>query len=107
MSYISKVKECKAIINRITSLSDGESISIIYKGDTYAIRAYKSYSSKGDSVSYSVWDKGFRGMNVDKITGTSLKLYSYDMMSQRTTYRLDLSKCSIIDPESDQESKAA
>jgi len=99
MSYISKVKECKAIINRITSLSDGESISIIYKGDMYAIRAYKSYSSKGDSVSYSVWDKGFRGMNVSKVGKTSLALYTYDMMSQRTTYRLDLTQCSIMLPE--------
>jgi len=99
MTYSDKVKKASTLLKAINGLSDGESVSIIYKGDTYAIRAYKSYSSNGDSVSYSVWDKGFRGMNVSKVGKTSLALYTYDMMSQRTTYRLDLTQCSIMLPE--------
>ena len=103
MSYISKVKECKAIIDRITSLSEDQTIDIIYRGDTYKISAYRAYNGV---MSYSVW-KDYRGMNVSKVGKTSLTLYTFDMMSQKTTYRLDLSKCSIANPESDQESKAA
>lgn len=99
MKYSDKVKKAHHILKAINGLSDQESISIIYKGDTYAIRAYSSISSKGNSMSYSVWDKGFRGMNVSKVGRTSLNLYSYDMMSQRTTYRLDLTKCSIMEEE--------
>ena len=99
MKYSDKVKKASTILKAINGLSDGESVSIIYKGDTYAIRAYKSYSSEGNKVSYSVWDKGFRGMNVSKVGKTSLALYTYDMMSQRTTYRLDLTQCSIMLPE--------
>src|SRR6056300_1066983 len=107
MSYLDKVKKCKSIISAILSLKPDETISIIYKGDTYAIRAYRSFTSEGEDMSYSVWDNGFRGMNVSKVGRTSLALYSYDMMSQKTTYTLDLSKCSIANPESDHKSKAA
>ena len=97
MSYSSKVKECKPIIDRISSLKDGDSFSIIYKEDIYKVSAYKSYN---DEMSYSVW-KGYRGMNVSKVGNTSLTLYTFDMMSQKTTYRLDLSKCSIVDAKAD------
>ena len=107
MSYLDKVKKCKAILRDILSLKPDETISIIYKGDIYAIRAYRSFNSEGEDMSYSVWDRGFRGMNVSKVGKTSLALYSYDMMSQKTTYRLDLSKCSIAYPESDHIEKAA
>ena len=103
MSYLDKVKKCKAILNAILSLKPDDTISIIYKGDTYTISAYSTYN---DEMSYSVW-KDYRGMNVSKVGKTSLTLYTFDMMSQKTTYRLDLSKCSIADPESDHIEKAA
>ena len=50
MKYSDKVKKASTLLKAINGLSDGESVSIIYKGDTYAIRAYSSYSSKGDSI---------------------------------------------------------
>ena len=96
MKYSEKVKKASTLLKAINGLSDGESVSIIYKGDTYAIRAYKDFK---DSLTYSVWDKGFRGMNVSKVGKTSLALYTFDMMAQRTTYRLDLTQCSIMLPE--------
>jgi len=95
MNYQVKIKKCKPIIDRISSLKSDEQFKIIYKGDTYSIKAY---SSIHDTMSYSVWS-GFSGMNVDKVGRTSLTLYTYDMMSQKTTYRLDLTQCSIVDPE--------
>ena len=40
-------------------------------------------------MSYSVWN-GINGMNVSKVGRTSLSLYTFDMMSQKTTYRMSL-----------------
>ena len=103
MSYLDKVKKCKEIISAIISLMQDQTINILYKGETYTISAYVAYNGE---MSYSVW-KDHRGMNVSKVGKTSLTLYTFDMMSQKTTYRLDLSKCSIADPESDHNKKAA
>ena len=103
MSYLDKVKKCKEIISAIISLMQDQTINILYKGETYTINAYEAYNGE---MSYSVW-KDHRGMNVSKVGKTSLTLYTFDMMSQKTTYRLDLSKCSIADPESDHNKKAA
>ena len=93
MTYSQKVKKTSKIYSTIKNLQDEQSIDIQYKGGTYKISCYKSYNGE---MSYSVW-KGYRGMNVSKLGKTSLTLYSFDMMSQKTTYRLDLSKCSIVD----------
>ena len=91
MKYSERVKKASTIVKAIYGLSDDQSISIVYNGETYKVKAYKDYK---DRISYSVWN-GFNGMNVNKVGRTSLTLYSYDMMRQRTTYRLDLTKCSM------------
>jgi hypothetical protein len=85
----------------MSSLKDDESFNILYRGAIYMVSAYVAYNGE---MSYSVW-KDHRGMNVSKVGKTSLTLYTFDMMSQRTTYRMDLSKCSIADPESDQKTR--
>ena len=92
MTYKDKVKKASKIYNAIIGLSADQSISIVYKGDTYKVSAYTSYNGK---MSYSVW-KDYRGMNVSKLGKTSLTLYSFDMMSQKTTYRLSLLDCQMI-----------
>ena len=35
-------------------------------------------------------------MNVDRLGKTSMTLYTYDMMSQKTTYRLSLLDCVLV-----------
>ena len=92
MKYSVKVKNASNIINAINGLSDGLSISILYRGEIYKVKAYKDFK---DRISYSVWNT-FSGMNVSKVGRTSLTLYSYDMMKQRTTYRLPLDQCSLL-----------
>ena len=92
MTYSEKVKKASTIYNAIKGLKEDQSISIVYKGDTYKVSAYSSYE---DKLSYSVWS-GFRGMNVDKVGKTSLTLYTYDMMSQRTSYRLSLLEATLL-----------
>ena len=92
MTYQDKVKKASKIYNAIIGLSDDQTINIVYRGDTYKVSAYKGY--KGE-ITYSVW-KGYSGMNVSKVGKTSLTLYSFDMMSQKTTYRLSLLDCELI-----------
>ena len=59
------------------------------------IKAYESCG--GVQLSIRACSGGILGsMNVDKITGTRLKAYSYDMMSQKTTYDFRFEDMSII-----------
>ena len=98
MTYSDKIKQSKNVLNAIQSLKDGESIEVTYgkgfkgKPNEYSIKAYKSYK---DEISYSIWSS-FQGMNIDKIGKTTMRGYTYDMMSQRTTYVFPLYKLNII-----------
>ena len=92
MTYQNKVKRASKIYNAIKSLSADQTINIVYKGDTYRITARKGYRA---GMSYSVW-RSFSGMNVDRLGKTSMTLYTYDMMSQKTTYRLSLLDCKLV-----------
>ena len=88
MKYSAKVNKCKPFFNMLSSLKEDEYMEFTYSGKTYQLRAYEGY--KGE-MSYGVWD-GISGMNVSKVGRTSLSLYTFDMMSQKTTYTLDVMK---------------
>ena len=76
------------------SLKDGDSISFTYQFEEYGqikerdlkVGAYKAY--RGDEIRLSIETKiGFLdSMNIDKVTGTRLKAYDYNMMSVKSTY---------------------
>ena len=89
MNYSQKVKECKPFVDMVKGLKEDQRMEFAYAGNKFKLSAYKSYDGK---MSYSVWNS-FRGMNVSKIGRTSISLYTYDMMSQKTTYTLDILKC--------------
>lgn len=89
MNYSQKVKECKPFVDMVKGLKEDEVMEFAYSGNRFKISAYKSYK---DEMSYSVWN-GFQGMNVSKVGRTSLSLYTFDLMSQKTTYTLDIMKC--------------
>ena len=92
LKYSDKVKKAAPIVNAIYGLNDGETLKISYAGKEYKVSAYKSYK---DEMAYSVWN-GINGMNVSKVGRTSLSLYTFDMMSQKTTYTLSLIEAAII-----------
>ena len=100
MTYSDKVNKSKDLRELILSLEDGDDIVVEYgtdkyddKPNTYKIKAYKSdYDNK---MSYSIWDS-FRGMNIDKLGKTTMRGYTYDMMSQKTTYVFPLYDIKII-----------
>ena len=102
MKYSSKLKKSKLILDKLNSLRDKEELTIQYGKDRYSdgprefkIKKYKNF--RGDGFHYSIWEsKGLGGMNIDKIGRTTMKGYTFDMMSQKTTYTFPLYKMSIV-----------
>lgn len=98
MKYLDKVKASKEVIEAITSLPKDGELKVTYGKDRsgqpkeYKIRAYEAYSSE---MSYSIWS-GIDGMNIESIGRTTMKGYSYDMMSQRTNYTFPLYEFKLI-----------
>ena len=99
MTYSDKVKASKSILDLIKSLGKDESVELSYGKDRngkpkiYKIRAYSSYD---DQLSYSIWNS-FSGMNIDKLGKTTMRGYTYDMMSQKTTYTFNLYQFNKVD----------
>jgi hypothetical protein len=65
-------------------------IPFIYKG-----REYKTYMfTYSRDTSYSIGRAELFGstMNIEKVTKQYISLYSYDMMNQRTSYKMALSE---------------
>ena len=94
ISYSDKIKGSKPIIDLINTLGKDESLDLVYgkpgrdnRDFVVKIRAYEDF--RGD-MSYSIWGSYGSGMNIDKIGRTTMKAYTYDMMSQKTTYTFNL-----------------
>ena len=98
MTYQDKIKQSSNVLEAIYGLKEDQSIKVAYGTDRdgkpkhYSIKAYSSY--KGE-LSYSIWN-GINGMNIDSIGKTTMKAYTYDMMSQRTTYTFPLYSMDVI-----------
>lgn len=79
----------------ILGLGDGVEIKFQYGGKTYRLRSsIFTYPDGKVDHSLSVWQDTLfgRGMNVDKVTDTALKLYNFDLMDTKTTYSMDINK---------------
>ena len=62
---------------------------------TYKGKEYKTYMfTYSKETSYSIGRAELFGstMNIDKVTKQYISLYSYDMMNQRTSYKMALSE---------------
>ena len=98
MKYLDKVKASKEVIEAITSLPKDGELKVIFGKDRsgqpkeFKIRAYEGY---GNKMSYSIWS-GIDGMNIDKIGRTTMKGYTFDMMSQKTTYTFPIYKFKLV-----------
>ena len=71
------------------TLVDGEKFS--YLGDMYRINKLV-YGGNGEHVSYSISRDEFFGssMNIERVSKRYVSLYTYDMMGQRTNYKMKL-----------------
>lgn len=98
MTYSDKVNKSKSVLEAIYGLKDEEKLKVTYgvgykgKPNEYTIHCYSG--SKGD-MSYSIWSS-FSGMNIETIGKTTMKAYTFDMMSQKTTYAFPLYKLNVI-----------
>ena len=97
MTYTDKVKVGKSLYGIMEGMTDMQVLSIDYKGQSYEIYCYhyKFNGSKDWSIYKS--DRYWDGMNIDKkdMKPTSMKLYTYDMMGQRTTYKMNMSDIKV------------
>ena len=103
MTYSDKVKASKKVLDAIQALKDNEVLEVSYgigykgKPNVYTIRAYSSEKGTDRDMSYSIWSS-FSGMNIDSMGPTTIKAYTFDMMSQKTTYMFPLYEMSIVEP---------
>lgn len=103
MTYTEKVKASKVVLEAIKGLGNGEKVVVSYGTDYYG--RPKEYTIRCDvynpsGPSYSIYPNdawSFRGMNIDSLTNTQAKAYTYDMMSQRTSYNFPLYKMTIVE----------
>lgn len=100
MTYSEKRSASKKVLDAIKALEDNEVLEVSYgigyqgKPNVYTIRAYSSKSRKEGNISYSIWSN-FSGMNIDSLGPTTIKTYTFDMMSQKTTYTFPLYEMKI------------
>ena len=102
MKYSEKIKKSKKVLDSIYSLKDEEELKVTFGKDRYdnkprefKIKCYKNF--RGDGFHYAIWEsKGLGGMNIEKVSKTTLRGYTYDMMSQKTTYMFPLYRFKIV-----------
>ena len=98
MKYSEKVKKSNSVIKAIKALKNEERLKVTYgkgfKGEpnVYSIHAYES---KKGVMSYSIWN-AFSGMNIESIGKTVMKTYTYNMMSQRSSYNFPLYEMAVV-----------
>ena len=99
MTYTDKVKKSEKLLTAIHALKDGESISVTYGSNfngepkCYKILVYGRVGS--GERSYSIWNS-INGMNIESLGRTTMKAYTYDMMSQRTNWTFNLYDINLI-----------
>jgi hypothetical protein len=100
MTYQEKVKASAKIYNYIQGMgsiaNSTEVLDFTYRGLPYT---FKSWNYREDTENILSVEKKedflLRSMNVEKITSTSLHLYAFDMMGNRTTYKMSLAEMSL------------
>jgi|TARA_R100000278_G_scaffold120006_1_gene101994 hypothetical protein len=96
MNYQDKVNQSKKLIKKIKSLEPGEEFEVTYgvdRNDIPRVFTIKAYNGFKDEIDYTIREgRGYLGgsMNIEKITSTRMKGYTFDMMSNMTTYNFPL-----------------
>ena len=91
--------------NQVDQLVENEAFNIVYKGKNYEFGCYYDSERFGKSYSIEPAHRLLGGMNVDKITNKYISLFSYDMMNQKTTYKMSIAEIEIKTNETVGEAK--
>jgi hypothetical protein len=82
------------LVKKLNNGELGEETRFAYNGTEYILSKYV-YGS-GD-IMYSIHERRIgRSMNVDKVTSRYISLYTYDMMSNRTQFKLPVSDIMVL-----------
>ena len=82
------------LVKKLNNGGLGKETRFAYNGTEYILSKY-TYGS-GD-VFYSIGERiTQRSMNVDKATSRYISLYTYDMMSNRTNFKLPVSDIMVL-----------
>jgi hypothetical protein len=94
-----KPTEVKGTREMFEAMKEGDKIEVLYKFEQFGVIKERALtiSAYGDiQLSIRATNSILGSMNIDKVTGTRLRAYSYDLMSQRTTYNFKFEDMSII-----------
>ena len=87
----------KNLSKSIKSLKEDEKINFVYDGKKYFIDCFYIYKDGSKSFSVSSNDEcSKKHMNVKNITKKYINLYTFDMMQNRTNYKMQIEKIILI-----------
>ena len=106
MKYIDKVRQSDKIYSLVNSLEYGDKLTVTYGTDRYGkvrkfeIVNYNSVNKDRPSYSIKVADTILgNSMNIEHVTKTQLKAYTFDMMKNKTTYNFPIYKLDFFKVE--------
>ena len=97
-----KPEEVKGTKEMFESMEVGDEIVVNYKFEEFNRMKERellvsAYEGAGEvQLSIRGTNNIFGSMNIEKVTGTRLKAYTYDLMSQRTTYDFKFEDMTIV-----------
>tara|TARA_S200002703_G_scaffold99450_1_gene85951 strand:- start:13 stop:333 length:321 start_codon:yes stop_codon:yes gene_type:complete len=100
MKYSEKIQASKEIINAMESMTTEQRLVVEYplRGDLKQFRIVKHEPILESDEEYRLSINGqFEGMNIDKVGKTTMNGYTYDLMSQRTSYTFKLYEFNIVE----------
>jgi hypothetical protein len=101
MTYKERVQAGKEIIKRMEGLSEDTGFTFKYKNKVYTLKCYAVYDNGRRSYAIDKVASYMGVMNIDdKLIGpTGLTLYTFDMMGQKATYKMDMSSMEVLTPK--------
>ena len=91
--------------NQVDQLEEDGAFNIVYKNRNYELKCFFVSERFGKRYSMDPSHRLSGSMNVDKITNKYISLFSYDMMDQKTTYKMSIAEIEIKTNETVGEAK--
>ena len=97
MKYIEKVRQSDKIYSLVNSLEYGDKLTVIYGADRYGnVRKFEIVNYNSIKEAETLLGSS---MNIEHVTKTQLKAYTFDMMKQKTTYNFPIYKMDFFKVE--------
>ncbi len=104
MTYSEKVKASKELLTAIQSLEDNQYVIVEYgtdyKGEPNRYKIDALVYEHSGKATYRIYKDELlatNGMNVERFSGTKMYAYTFDLMSQKTTYNFPLWQMKLVE----------